>query len=161
MQRYDPPTPACSTMPAFIFPPWQPTEMRAKILAIGSWWGPESTCRTSATSIPHEWQSHRRGLLSFPVNARTLQPFSASQRGKRRRRPHTCACQGSSVDDDHAVDFQEPRDRSRTGADLTVDQLDLVLQLKAMGRRRQWRQALALFRRAKQNGTIADNNVYR
>lgn len=41
------------------------------------------------------------------------------------------------------------------------EKVELVLQLKAMGRRFEWRGALKVFRRAKASGMELDNNVYR
>ena len=41
------------------------------------------------------------------------------------------------------------------------EKVELVLRLKDMGRRFEWRGALKVFRRAKAGGMVPDNSVYR
>lgn len=53
------------------------------------------------------------------------------------------------------------RSQESEGANAWDDKFDLVLTLKGMGRRFEWRGALKRFRRAKEEGMVADNNVYR
>lgn len=89
-----------------------------------------------------------------------LAPSDDSLRRRRLRRRRTATYLGSAVGGNEEHD---------TGAfhpvrGIEVDgrsNVELLARLKAMGRRFEWRGALKVFRRAKAEGLVADNNVYR
>lgn len=57
----------------------------------------------------------------------------------------------------------DPRRGCESGQDAEVvrEKVELMLRLKDMGRRFEWRGALKVFRRAKAGGMVPDNSAYR
>lgn len=57
----------------------------------------------------------------------------------------------------------DPHRGCEPGQDTEVvrEKVELVLRLKEMGRRFEWRGALKVFRRAAAGGMVLDNSVYR
>lgn len=79
-------------------------------------------------------------------------------------RPRAVEALGASIRDNAPAApgaFDPARGWEAEGGEATRDKVQLVLSLKAMGRRFEWRGALKVFRRAKEDGVVVDNSVYR
>lgn len=79
-------------------------------------------------------------------------------------RPRAVEALGASIRDNAPAApgaFDPARGWEGEGGEATRDKVQLVLSLKAMGRRFEWRGALKVFRRAKEDGVVVDNSVYR
>lgn len=146
----------------FILPRWQPPQFPVQTLL-------RSSCDSSRTSLAPTSSLHRDATaVAFAATSPFLALSTAhrgrvSQRRRGRRRPRVRALEAcvrdSSTDVPDTLDAAGSQESTR--ANTCDDKFDLALTLKAMGRRFEWRGALKRFRRAKEEGMVADNNVYR
>ncbi|CAM9625134.1 unnamed protein product [Hapterophycus canaliculatus] len=107
---------------------------------------------TPAAAFPLQQGRHEHGSGEHKQNLQ--------QPGRRRRRPRPGGILGAS-ERENMPEAPGVFDPSRGFAgERERDKVELVLQLKAMGRRFEWRGALKVFRRAKAAGMVLDNTIY-
>lgn len=135
--------------------------------------------RTQTIGIfPYERRVNRGGRATLAGRFAPAHPAS-SQRGihepttdlqrqrtrRSRIRPRPVGSLSASVRDNapDAPDVFDPHRGCEPGQDTEVvrEKVELVLRLKDMGRRFEWRGALKVFRRVTAGGMVPDNSVYR
>lgn len=99
-----------------------------------------------------------------PVHGHAHGSGDIPRRRRSYRRPRTVTALGASIRE-NAPDVPGAFDPARCGKggprDGVRDKVELLIALKAMGRRFEWRGALKVFQKAKFGGVIVDNSVYR
>lgn len=117
-------------------------------------------CRGTPSSAAHASSAPHCGGSRAHVGDPQQQPTRRS-----RRRPRPAGTLEASARDNSpgAPGIFDPSRARGPGQDAGAarERVELVLRLKEMGRRFEWRGALKVFRRAKAGGVVPDNSVYR
>lgn len=149
--------------------PGQPPGPASKLLVDASF-GRGSSSRSNTATTRSRVVACRLGSAaaassptSFPAQHHHHEHSNPQQKPPRpsRRRPRPVGALDASARD-NAPDAPRVFDASRGyESDAARERVELVLRLKDMGRRFEWRGALKVFRRARARGMVMDNSVYR
>ena len=144
-------------MLTFTPPRWQPLGLRPQIPTRTS----DSCSRPTQTIVSCLAHPTRTTSASVPTPLHDPPAHDVQHRTRGHVRPRAVEALGASIRD-NAPPAPGAFDPARGWeGEATRDKVQLVLSLKAMGRRFEWRGALKVFRRAKEDGVMVDNSVYR